>query len=198
MKWSRKSLKGERGRRTTKWRRAKCSPEKAQLFALGTQNACIYNNSSNGPMAWPPLIPVFYLVTEQGLFHRATIIPDLQSYPRSLLKVQMKEEMSTEFPFLDMPLLAESESEWKWSFSAIAQLYTKLCDGSGMKYSPIWPCLLDSNAREQQHLYSWNTYDHHNRRNPMIVIACLCLIWWSDKEQTKPLPPPWYYVPNCM
>ena len=65
----------------------------------------------------------------------------------------MKEEMSTEFPFLDMPLLAESESEWKWSFSAIAQLYTKLCDGSGMKYSPIWPCLLDSNAREQQHLY---------------------------------------------
>ena len=31
---------------------AKCSPEKAaQLFALGTQNACIYNNSSNGPMA---------------------------------------------------------------------------------------------------------------------------------------------------
>ena len=132
-------------------------------------------------MAWPPLIPVFYLVTEQGLFHRAcaAIIPDLQSYPRSLLKVQMKEEMSTEFPFLDMPLLAESE--WKWSFSAIAQLYTKLCDGSGMKYSPIWPCLLDSNAREQQHLYSWKTYDHHNRRNPMIVLH----VFVSSGDQTR-------------
>ena len=111
----------------------------------------------------------------------------------------MKEEMSTEFPFLDMPLLAESESEWKWSFSAIAQLYTKLCDGSGMKYSPIWPCLLDSNAREQQHLYLDG--------KPMITtideilwlycmsLSHLVIRQGTDKTITTSLP---YYVPNCM
>ena len=103
----------------------------------------------------------------------------------------MKEEMSTEFPFLDMPLLAESESEWKWSFSAIAELYTKLCDGSGMKYSPIWPCLLDSNAREQQHLYRWKTYD---RRNSMIVLH----VFVSSGDQTRNRQNHYHLLGNTM